>query len=348
MTTNTKNTLTELPAAALLKALPEAALICDSTGSVLAANPVAVRQFPTLSGRQAHLNDVFKDPTRVACAVRSAMLAGHDVPAELITRADQSPMRLSLRELDAMTSGGRRYFLLRFDANANANANADCGGVRRQMMSLARTLSRTADENEALLMERDRLRRVVDRTLPKLKVLSYQDALTGLGNRRSFDKALDAEWARLSGRRVPVSVILVDVDHFKAYNDAYGHLEGDAVLKLVGETLRRSAARHGDQMCRIGGEEFAVLLPNTDTAGAVRVAETIRESVIDLDLEHPLDGMLSVSAGVATVEPCVSRTKREFLEQADAALYRAKRSGRNQVQVDESVTEVIQPTAAAG
>ncbi|MEO1574609.1 MAG: GGDEF domain-containing protein, partial [Pseudomonadota bacterium] len=189
----------------------------------------------------------------------------------------------------------------------------------------------TAHEKQALENERDQLRSVVDSTIPKLKVLSYEDSLTGLGNRRAFDKNLDVEWARLSGRRVPLSVVIIDVDHFKPYNDAYGHPRGDSILKIVGRTLRKSAARDCDLACRIGGEEFAYLLPNTDLAGALRVGESARASVYGLGLTHPKDGTLSVSVGVACVRPSLGATKREFLERADAALYRAKRLGRNRV-----------------
>ena len=303
--------------------MQEGALVCDSAGHVLGTNAAARSHLCVSEAARPSLLDLFEQPQTVADSLRLAMLADDDVPVELTSSHARRPVRVTVRMLDAMSAEGRQYFLMRL--------HGDQEGVSRQILSLAEKLSQTASEKEALENERDQLRSVVDTTIPKLKVLSYEDALTGLGNRRAFDKNLGVEWARLSGRRVPLSVVIIDVDHFKAYNDAYGHPRGDSILKIVARTLRRSAARDCDLACRIGGEEFAYLLPNTDLAGALRVGEIARSSIYDLGLTHPSDGTLSVSIGVACVRPSHGTTKREFLERADAALYRAKRLGRNRV-----------------
>ncbi len=317
--------LTGLPAAALLDVLPEGALVVDSAGQVLGANGGARSRLGVDSLATATLQTLFDEPKQVANSLRVAMMADDDVPVDLTVARTRTPVQVNVRMLDAMSKEGRRYFLMRLAEEA------DTSGVSRQIMSLAEKLDQAESENEALLNERNKLRNVVDTTIPKLKVLSYADSLTGLGNRRAFDKNLGIEWSRLSGRRVPLSVVIIDVDHFKAYNDAYGHPRGDSILKIVARTLRKSAARDCDLACRIGGEEFAYLLPNTDLAGALRVAESARASVYELGLNHPTDDILSVSVGVACVRPSSRTTKREFLERADAALYRAKRLGRNRV-----------------
>lgn len=319
---STKTDLTDLPASALLSAMPDGALVCDTAGHILGANGLASHRLGVEDANNGNLLSLFNEPQSVADALRLAMLAEDDVPVRLQAAARDKSMRVTVRMLDAMSAEGRRYFLMRLHGDKS---------VSREIMTLAEKLSQTTSEKEALQSERDRLRNVVDTTIPKLEVLSYEDALTGLGNRRAFDQHLEAEWGRLTGRRVPLSVVIIDVDHFKAYNDAYGHPRGDSILKIVARTLRQAAARDCDLACRIGGEEFAYLLPNTDIAGAIRVAETARARIDELGLTHPSGGTLSVSAGVACVRPTAGTTQREFLERADAALYRAKRLGRNRV-----------------
>jgi diguanylate cyclase (GGDEF)-like protein len=322
MSSSSDQSLQSLPAQALLSALPEGALICDSAGNVLGTNDSARERLRVLENESASLLDLFDEPQSVADSLRLAMLADDAVPVRLVARRPKDSIRITISMLDAMTEEGRQYFLMRLHSQHS---------VSRQIMSLAEKLNQTASEKEALQYERDKLRNVVDTTIPKLKVLSYEDALTGLGNRRAFDKNLEVEWTRLVHTNTPLSVVIIDVDHFKSYNDAFGHPRGDSILKIVGRTLKTAAARDCDLACRIGGEEFAYLLPNTDLRGAMRVAESARKRVYELGLSHPTDSTLSVSVGVATVKPSAGVTSREFLERADAALYRAKRLGRNRV-----------------
>ena len=178
-------------------------------------------------------------------------------------------------------------------------------------------------------------RRIAERTVAlrsanaQLELLSTTDSLTGVANRRLFDTALAAEWARSLGTAQPVSVIMADVDHFKQYNDDYGHLAGDACLVEISRLLNGSL-RDTDLLCRYGGEEFAAILPRADLEGAVAVAERMRRAVEAARLPHTLTGgTVTVSVGVASSLPSTKDRRNELLAGADAALYEAKRAGRN-------------------
>jgi two-component system chemotaxis family response regulator WspR len=167
-----------------------------------------------------------------------------------------------------------------------------------------------------------------------LEELSSQDGLTGIGNRRRFDDALEGEWRRCRRERVPLSIILVDVDLFKKYNDHYGHQEGDDCLRQVAAQIRASAQRPGDIAARYGGEEFVILLPGTDAAGAVYVAEQLRQRVQALAIPHAESGVakvVTISLGVATCLPDTESHPGSVVGLADARLYEAKRSGRNRL-----------------
>ena len=167
----------------------------------------------------------------------------------------------------------------------------------------------------------------------ELQRLSITDGLTGIANRRMFDEMLSREWRRCARMQKPLSLIMVDIDYFKQYNDNYGHQMGDACLKQVAEQVSRSASRPGDLATRYGGEEFALILGETDSNGAKWVANHIRQHVADLKLEHPASPshFLSVSCGVSTVVPGDKLSLETLLKTADHALYMAKTQGRDQV-----------------
>ena len=163
--------------------------------------------------------------------------------------------------------------------------------------------------------------------------LAVTDALTGLANRRRFDQCLATEWRRGMRSHNPLSVLLVDVDLFKSYNDRYGHLSGDACLRLIAETARSVITRPGDLIARFGGEEFAVILPNTLNEGAAAVAVGLCDALRERRLQHegnPL-GVITVSVGCATITPQFGQHAASLVDIADQALYKAKRGGRNQV-----------------
>lgn len=170
----------------------------------------------------------------------------------------------------------------------------------------------------------------------ELKKLSRLDGLTGIANRRLFDETLKQEWARCAREGKELSVVMIDVDHFKQYNDHLGHIAGDAALVAVAGALAHSVWRPGDLPARYGGEEFALLLPQTGKEGALSIAERVRDAVRELKLPHPHSSageIVTVSLGVASALP-PEGTAAKLLTRADDALYLAKEAGRNRVRVD--------------
>ncbi len=167
----------------------------------------------------------------------------------------------------------------------------------------------------------------------KLEALARADGLTGLLNRRAFDDALAREFLRSVRTETPLSVALVDVDHFKAYNDTYGHPQGDECLRAVGQCLRETLKRPGDVAARYGGEEFVAVLPDTDASGAAALAETFRASVRDLKIPHSGSpkGIVTVTVGVASRIPDANDIPGDVVRRADKALYLGKTGGRDQV-----------------
>lgn len=173
----------------------------------------------------------------------------------------------------------------------------------------------------------------------RLEYLTAIDSLTQVANRRTLDRNLEAEWARAQRKQEPISLIMIDIDHFKPYNDTYGHLAGDDGLRAIAAVLRDFARRPGDLAARYGGEEFALVLAGLDAAQAYAMAEGVRQRIEALDLKHagsPL-GRITASLGVATLVPMAATTPALLIELADQALYHAKHSGRNQAQHQASL-----------
>ncbi|MBM9612766.1 diguanylate cyclase [Desulfobulbus rhabdoformis] len=169
----------------------------------------------------------------------------------------------------------------------------------------------------------------------QLIILSVQDGLTSIANRRMFDSYLSKEWHRAMREQTPLSLILLDVDFFKHYNDTYGHQQGDRCLIAIAEIMQKHIRRPADLAARYGGEEFALILPNTENKGACKVAEGVRQGIQDLHIEHrtsDVSAHVSVSLGVSTIIPQVTehnQSMHDFIELADQHLYQAKQSGRN-------------------
>ena len=182
----------------------------------------------------------------------------------------------------------------------------------------------------------------------ELSRLSFTDPLTGLANRRIFDQALERECARVGRSGSSVSLLTIDADHFKALNDSAGHQRGDECLILLAAELTRLCRRQMDVPARCGGEEFGVMLPDTDAAEAASFAEIVRAAVADLKMPHPASPVapyLTVSVGVATATPENHCSRDELAAAADRALYAAKRAGRNRVCV--ALQEAFQEEQAA-
>jgi diguanylate cyclase (GGDEF)-like protein len=183
-----------------------------------------------------------------------------------------------------------------------------------------------------IVAERTRELEAVNEKLHQQAIL---DDLTGIANHRRFREFLDHEWRRAARNSTSISIVLIDVDRFKSYNDTYGHQAGDQCLRRVAEALREAASRATDLVARYGGEEFVAVLTDTDEAGAVEVAEKMREQVESLNIAHSETLRITVSAGVASATP-LSGTPDDLIRAADEALYQAKRSGRNQVRLSKA------------
>lgn len=185
----------------------------------------------------------------------------------------------------------------------------------------------------------------------ELDHIAHEDALTGIANRRSFDEVSRKEWDRGLRDQQPLTLLLLDVDFFKKYNDFYGHGEGDRCLHHIGQALKASIMRTSDVAARYGGEEFALLLPNTKASGGVQVAERVNAFIDGLAIKHEFSDVAShvtVSIGIATISANPSQSMADLLKQADIALYQAKANGRHQFVVYQApVTAIASSTASS-
>ncbi len=179
----------------------------------------------------------------------------------------------------------------------------------------------------------------LQRAFHMVEALAGADGLTGIANRRRFDEVLDREWRRAQRDRSPCSLLLIDVDHFKNYNDIYGHIAGDKCLRRVAETTAQVLHRPADLLARYGGEEFGVILPDTESEGAMNIAEQIRMAVEQLRIpnEGNPHGVVTFSIGCATQVPEVNVEPSRLVQASDSALYQAKSLGRNRVEIAQPV-----------
>lgn len=200
---------------------------------------------------------------------------------------------------------------------------------------------------EARNEELTRLRLALETVNQRLKRLVAVDALTGIANRRHFDRALDRELRRARREGQPLSLVFLDLDEFKRFNDTYGHARGDDVLRQVAQTLDQTFRRGGDLVARYGGEEFAVVLPGVDARRAGLYAERLRRRIWTLAIPYavsPISDRVTISGGVATIAPPQVVTPDDLLYAADKALYRAKCLGRNRITmtgVDTAAAAVV-------
>ncbi len=168
--------------------------------------------------------------------------------------------------------------------------------------------------------------------------LSLTDGLTGIPNRRSFDETLEKEWKRARRLQTSITLLMIDIDDFKRYNDHYGHLAGDECLKKIASIFPETLTRPGDFCARYGGEEMACVLPDTDTAGGVFIAEQIQKRLKEIALEHIASSVadtVTISIGVASTRPQIAADCSSLIDKADKALYLAKSSGKNAIEVNK-------------
>ena len=175
--------------------------------------------------------------------------------------------------------------------------------------------------------------------MEKAQQMANQDGLTGLANRRYLNQVMAQEIKRAARGKQPLTVIMVDIDYFKRYNDHYGHLAGDEVLQRVARLLQGAVNRAGDMVARYGGEEFCIILPNTEASGGLEIAEGLRKAVLEAQISHErgvASPWVTISLGVSGKIPSLTDTVESIIQGADSALYQAKANGRNRVCMLES------------
>ena len=289
-------------------------------------------------------------------AVRTIKQEGYELPAESwLTgerRSPQAPEGLSLESNSraCMPRSLKGGVTVTYAEPENTEKNGDnlsflsfwgyliihqCDAPRKWLESEIHLLQRLSTQlsiaiTQALLYQE------IKTANTELQKIAVRDALTNVFNRRYFDRQLSLEWRRLTRNPSPLSLIMCDIDHFKIYNDTYGHQQGDECLYQVARAIASCIRRSADFVCRYGGEEFAVVLPHTPLEGAVKVAEFINIRIQELNLEHansPTSSIVTISLGVACIKPSRDSDAQHLIQNADRALYTAKSNGRNRLAV---------------
>jgi diguanylate cyclase (GGDEF)-like protein len=340
-----------------------AAVLLDRNGTVLAefpehlerrksygTNPLFAEVFSRFDGTvtMAGLDGVRRIFAFVPLAGTNArLLVGLD-EAEILRRIDREIgiAYLQLALFGALTLlaawfGGERFIVEPIRALARTASRIGRGDLearpsRDKLAPEFAPLATALTDMAIKLGERDRELRSANR---HLETLASIDSLSGLANRRSFDARLEAEWQRAANLERPIALMMIDVDHFKLYNDNYGHLEGDHCLRIIGDALAAASSHKAAFAARYGGEEFVLLLPDTNLGTALEIANRLRGAVAALAIGHRFApcGHVTVSIGVACLTPSAEETPQALIEAADASLYAAKRNGRDMVWTEQGV-----------
>lgn len=293
-----------------------------------------VQPIRALSGEEALAATLDHDFALVLLDVQMPMMDGYEV-AELMRgnkKTRHIPIIFVTATLNAESQIFRGYESGAVDYLAkpfNPMVLNSKVGVFIELFQQKAALEEKTIEFDRKLVELEELQQQLEETNEQLLLLSATDSLTGLYNRRRFDELCSEEWNRCQRNKHSLSMLILDIDYFKVYNDTYGHSAGDDCLKAVATTLTNALLRDIDNIARIGGEEFAVILPNADLEGARLVAERIRKAVAALELEHSASTALTISIGVAAIIPNSENSIKQLLFSADTALYTAKDQGRN-------------------
>jgi diguanylate cyclase (GGDEF)-like protein len=311
------------------------ALATAVTRAINPEQPSGSFSFPSLDGARLTLNFsripgtesrliLIVDEARVAAAtnhdIRNAYLQLGLVCVIVLLGALFAAEQLIIRPIYKLVAVARRF------GDGEWSVRAADSQLPAEFAPLARAFDKMASQlsgrERELIASNDRL-----------TVMASIDMLSGLANRRGFQSRLDFEWARAQQGNGELSLLMIDVDHFKMFNDTYGHPEGDACLSRIGETLNRIASATTGFAARYGGEEFSLLMPNTDAGHALKIGEMVRTAVLDLAIPHATSNhqTVTVSVGVASLKPNEALNPNDLLEAADASLYVAKRQGRNRV-----------------
>jgi diguanylate cyclase (GGDEF)-like protein len=250
----------------------------------------------------------------------------HDIEKRVITEKLEEKLKVIVVEykMDKLQKESEIYRLRNIELKQK---NED---IESKIMLLAVTNDKLTDE----ISKRIELQAHLEQANKTLEHLSYIDELTGIPNRRIFNEVIRNQWNRCLQEAIPLSVILLDIDYFKNYNDNYGHLQGDECLKKVAKTLAGSIKYSFDFIGRFGGEEFGIILPGTGFEFSIMIAEQMRISVESLRIAHEytaVSSYITISLGVATILPDGHMDYRELINISDKQLYRAKQEGRNRV-----------------
>jgi diguanylate cyclase (GGDEF)-like protein len=326
----------------LLSAIAEKALNTNTPAGSLSFTATdgsrRVISFARISGTQSRLI-VSIDEARVTAAInreiRTAYLQLGFVCLFVLLGALIGAEKLIINPIEVMTGMAKRF------GEGDSSARVARNKLPSEFMPLARAFNAMA----AQLSQRER---ELVATNDRLTVIASIDMLSGLANRRGFQSRLDFEWMKAQQYNSELSLLMIDVDHFKLYNDTYGHPEGDACLTRLGETLAGIAADTMGFAGRYGGEEFCLLLPNTDSLKALAIGEMVRTAVQELGIPHVTSShqTVTVSVGVAATLPNDTQRPGDLIEAADAALYAAKHRGRNTV-VEHGFTRLIDEAGMA-
>jgi diguanylate cyclase (GGDEF)-like protein len=279
--------------------------------------------FSRIAGTQSRLI-VSVDEAQVSAdidrEIRTAYLQLGFVCLFVLLGALAAAEKLIIRPIETIAAMAKRF------GQGEWAVRAESSRLPTEFVPLARAFNKMA----AQLSERER---ELIANNDRLTVMASIDMLSGLANRRGFQSRLDYEWMRAQQYHGELSLLMIDVDHFKPFNDTYGHPEGDACLARLGEALAGIAAETMGFAGRYGGEEFCLLLPNADAGRALEIGETVRAAVQDLEIPHSTSNhqTVTVSVGVACVKPTDQQHPGDLIEAADASLYAAKRQGRNAV-----------------
>jgi len=300
----------------ILNASPDDITITDMAGHINMVSPAAKKMYGYEEDYEGFIGKsiidfiVPEDIERAKSNIAQMYQGGHSKPNEYLgMRKDNSTFNIEVN------SG--------FIRNSNGNPN--------QMVFIIRDITerKLADQKIQRLVEQ------LENERNTAHQNSITDSLTGLANRRYFDDMLTTEFYRMKRSESNLSLIMLDVDYFKKFNDSYGHLAGDECLRQIGNVLKLIVGRVTDIAARYGGEEFVVILPDTEENGAIMIAERIRRAVIELAIPHSesdISEWITVSIGVATVSAASVTSPEQVVTLVDEALYRAKKGGRNQIQ----------------
>jgi diguanylate cyclase (GGDEF)-like protein len=326
----------------LLTAIDHRVLISDTaTGSLSftaadgSQRTISFARIPGTKSRLIVSIDEAKITAAINREIRAAYLQLGFVCLFVLLGALIGAEKLIINPIEVMTGMAKRF------GDGDWSARVAFSRLPSEFMPLARAFNAMA----AQLSQRER---ELVATNDRLTVMASIDMLSGLANRRGFQSRLDFEWMKAQQYNSELSLLMIDVDHFKLYNDTYGHPEGDACLTRLGEALAGIAADTMGFAGRYGGEEFCLLLPNTGLLQALEIGEIVRASIQDLGLPHITSShrTVTVSVGVAATLPSDTQTPGDLIEAADAALYAAKHRGRNTV-VEHGFAKLVDETGMA-